>query len=275
MNLRSSFSRVTAGLLATLGLTLIGPAHAGPTPHMMTGSWTGFFQGVGNPDFRGPASLEVSSQDNRRFTGIFTTGDMTCMLDGTISASMMMSASGDCGFMSHLVLQGRVSELDAAGGINPCTLDGRWSLNAPTGAVTGNLGLLHLQGGPVELASGHWEGRAVAPDSPDQPAMADFRAIPPDGGDRTMKQGVGTVMVGEAAFDIAYDIAVRAESDTHGFALVGGGESGILFVMGTFQPPDVGDRTAMIRARHVLELPSGDTLEGNVALHMTPPDSPD
>ena len=70
-------------------------------------------------------------------------------------------------------------------------------------------------------------------------------------------------------FDVFFDIAQLPGSDTHGFALIGGGEAGILVFVGRFQdPPDT--MPAMIDARHRLHLPSGDVLEGNVALDQTP-----
>ena len=264
-------------LTNTLALAFAGAlsmAAAGEEPHDMTGSWGGFFPSTDNPNNRAAASFEVSSQDKRRFTGMFRVSGMICTLEGTISASGMMNAKGDCGAMSELMLHGHVTEVDE-GALVPCIFEGRWTLRTAIGKDDGNLALLHFKSGPTELATGHWEGSAHDdgsgdPHEPVKPVMADFRT---EFGDNFMKRGAGRVTIGETApsmpvneFDVFFDIAQLPDSDTHGFALVGGGEAGILVFVGRFNDPSEPGMPAMIRARHRLHLPSGDVLEGNVAL---------
>lgn len=248
--------RVLVAVMAAAMLAPAGAVSAGQEPHDMTGRWPGFFQGGSGDPHRGGIELQILSQDDRRFMGTFTMMEPglppnPCTVEGTVSNSLNVSAKGDCGG-SKLDLHGRATEELQDGFIVPCILEGRWTLKGPDGKAEGTIGLLHMMGGPTELASGHWEGSAYHSEAePPDPVRADL------GGSSTGGDPTGEFMVGDASFDVFYELSVHEGSDTHGFAMIGGGDLGILVIAGRFQEPPEPGAPARIDGTLVVHLADG------------------
>lgn len=259
-------------LSSLVGATTVVPAAgAGPDVPDLSGSWRGFTQIVGGipPDDNTPAALEVLVQEGRRFSGMLSTGEMSCMLDGTLSESSQLSAQGSCGPMSRLVVHGKVTDVNQFGGIVPCVLEGRWTLTSAGSNQQGDLVLLHAEGHPADELAGSWEGAASQEGTGRTiPLTAELRP-----GSRG-EPGEGTIALGDSSFDVIFGLAVPPEPVTpSGFALVGGDPTGLLVMIGRFSgnPPD--DNTpAMIEGSHLVLLSSGEISEGTFSLEMLSPD---
>jgi hypothetical protein len=248
------------------------PAGASREPHDMTGRWLGAFQTNNDPNLPGRVELSLISQDKGTFVGtfVFPSGPQwppdPCMVKGEVSDSLKVNAKGDCGPKTHFELHGQATEMNEHG-IIPCIFVGFWKLDGPDSPkMTGDLALLHLQGGPVGLAEGHWGGEVRFVDDPDfTPVMAGLMQ------DRTGREGEGWFEVGDSFFDITYDVAEHPNSDTHGFSVVGGGEAGIIIINGRFvHPPDPGT-PSMIDGHITLLMRGGDMLEGDISTGPVPP----
>ena len=142
--------------------------------HELTGDWSGYYQGIGNPDTRA-ADLLIRSQRNRRFEGNFVLGPAPHIFPitgTTASCSNNLSPGEDVACQNNL-FQGK----SAAGKIKAQTtltdfdggaaiLDGRLGVNLREAAQEeGSLLLLrNFIGNPDTTppdVSGHYEGTAT------------------------------------------------------------------------------------------------------------------
>lgn len=249
-------------LSSLVGATIAVPqAGAGPDAHNVTGSWRGFFQieGVNPPDDGMPASFEVLTQEGRRFSGLFTAGDLSCMLDGTISESLQMGAQGDCGPMSRLVVQGQATDTNDFGAIIPCIFEGRWMLTSMGGNQRGDLVLLHDEGGPTELVAGRWEGEGFDEDG-NRAALfvAEFTASRGGTGSRAFINFLTVDDDSGSFYDVFLDLTHPPDPDSpSGFALVGGGSEGLFVFSGQYDPPTPDDTTPATIEGTLTLLPGG------------------
>ncbi len=206
----------TSLLLATTvcAAIIIGPAaHSGPEPHSYVGHWGGFSRSVGNPDIRGPMTLDVSSQRGRTFAGDVCLPPGPCTpVRGSIAESGRISMTGRSSAVRNLVI-----EAGTPRGYIPCVFVGRYSVTFADGTRdSGHVAAVHqVPNAEAPSFAGDWTGRSTDPRGGDPiPVEASFSQ---DRSGAITGRGVrgGTV----------FDLAAQAVGDVN--------ESGVLLASAT------------------------------------------
>jgi hypothetical protein len=153
-----------------------GVAQARPQPHDATGHWAGFFRSVDNPDIRGGLSLDVSSQEERRFVGeLSLSPGPTVPVEGTIAESGEMGMVGRSAEVDNLTIEGRSCAFAEQAGLNPCCFEGRFAVTMADGSrQRGDVVAVHQTGPRPSSLIGQWFGSASAPDGADISVDATF-----------------------------------------------------------------------------------------------------
>lgn len=238
---RTSKSGLAGVLLMSLvmAVTVAAPASADPEAKDVTGEWRGFFRTDGGAT-SAPASTATltsaptvfpSATDGRRFSGRLSFGEESCTLEGTIARSMEMSATGDCGPQSRLVIKGRVVDENRFGDPVPDVFEGDWMLNRAGHRHRGDLVLLHDPDGDTAPLKGRWEGEGK-----DERSGATIRSVfdlNDDGG--------GTAHFDSDDFTITVNVAhntVPLGDGLMGVSFVGGGSDTLMTQIALFKPGD-------------------------------------
>jgi hypothetical protein len=230
--------RTIAFLAAVLVTTGLAPsAWASPTPHMTTGNWQGFLQGVDDPNIRDGFTMTISSQVGRRFDGDVCGMiiDGCTPIEGTISSSSEIAIVGRGSQVQRLTIEGssRAFAENLAGELDPCILEGRFGIVLRDGTRhDGDVVAVH-----------------VPPDTPDAPSFAGERfgstsnggavqaTLSQDGGDLTGRLTLTESRGTAHAFSLVGTAFSDASGD--GVLLVGSADDALIAI-GAIAPDERG-----------------------------------
>src|SRR5438876_3086856 len=149
---------ITTALMA-LSVSAAGAVERAPD---VTGRWAGYFDSASNPGFRGAISIQIASQDGRRFAGEICLPPGPCTpVMGTISNSGEFTMTGRSSEVRSIEMHG--SPFDAHAGVDS-SIVGDYHIMRTGGSIDkGNVVVVHQapeSDVPANLA-GMWGGQAT------------------------------------------------------------------------------------------------------------------
>jgi hypothetical protein len=202
------------------------------------GQWAGFARSaVIGPDYTPPVSLEILSQQGRRFEGEFAGlggPDTKTAVEGTLSESGQLSLVGRGEQGGVIVINGKATALpnpSEGGVVGPNYFQGRYELRMADGTRDrGRLVAVHQVPDPrAPSIAGSWAGTAQGVGNPNDGPVAALFTQTADG----ILAGRLSLDTGErsASFELVGH-AAALEGGGVGVALVGGGDDGMIIING-------------------------------------------